>query len=33
MEEGLAGPGLRAERVGDQAVRRVRLACRIEYRF
>ena len=33
MEEGLAGPFLRAERVGGQAVRRVRRECRIQYRF
>ena len=33
VEEGLSGPFLRAERVGCQAIRRVRRECRIQYRF
>ena len=33
MKEGLAGPFLCSERVGGQAVRRVRRECRVQYRF
>ena len=33
MEEGLARPVLRTERVGLQAIRRVRRVCRLKYRF
>ena len=33
MEEGLSGPFLRTDRVGVQAIRRVRRECRVEYRF
>ena len=33
VEEGLAGPVLRAERVGLQAIRCVRRVCRLKYRF
>ena len=33
VKEGLSGPFLRAERVGIQAIRRVRRECRIQYRF
>jgi hypothetical protein len=33
MKEGLAGPVLRTERVGPQAIRCVRRVCRLKYRF
>ncbi len=33
VKEGLSGPFLRAERVGIQAIRRVRRECRVQYRF
>ena len=33
VKEGLSGPFLRAERVGLQAIRRVRRECRVQYRF
>ena len=33
VEDGLARPVLRAERVGPQAIRRVRRVCRVKYRF